>query len=127
VAVRRLDGIDSVEVSLERGLARIVLRPESGVGLYRIRRLILDNGFTPKSADVRVSGRLREREGRRVLEVPGSAEVYWLAPHPDTPAELDRIQGLPLDSRVQLKGRVGETTTAGDRLELQVLRLGAGR
>jgi copper chaperone CopZ len=126
VAVRRIDGVDSVEVSLERGLALIRLRPDSRASLTAIRRVVLDNGFTPKAAAVRLAGRIRERDGRRVVEVPGSGEVYWLARHPDAPGEVERVQALPLESAVRLEGRVGETTKSSERLELQVLRFTLG-
>lgn len=56
VAVQRLDGVESVKVSLNDGVAEIRLAPDNSVTLARVREIIRSNGFSPKAAEVVVQG-----------------------------------------------------------------------
>ena len=50
VAVRKLDGVRSVTVSLNDGYADILLASQNTVTVERIREAIRRNGFTPREA-----------------------------------------------------------------------------
>ena len=96
VAVEKIDGVEAVKVSLNEGMAEVRLGPENHVTLRQVREAILANGFTPKAADVRVTGRIVAQGAALALVVPGSAERYLLgAPRgaADTLAELRRHRG----------------------------------
>ena len=77
VAVRKLDGVESVEVSLERASAAINLRPGNRITLSQLRQIIKNNGFTAKEATVTVVGMLMERGGKPALSVTGT-DIVWL-------------------------------------------------
>jgi copper chaperone CopZ len=77
VAVRKLDGVESVEVSLERAAAAINLRPGNRITLSQLRQIIKNNGFTAKEATVTVVGMLTERGGKPALSVTGT-DIMWL-------------------------------------------------
>ena len=85
VAVRKLDGVESVDVSLERAVAEIRLAPGNRVTLGRLRQLIKDNGFTSKEAVVTAIGSLIERDGKPALSVAGTDMVWLLTPDPQRP------------------------------------------
>jgi copper chaperone CopZ len=72
VAVRKLDGVESVDVSLERASADIRLRPANRVTLAQLRQIIKNNGFNAKDASITVVGTLSERNGEIVLAVSGT-------------------------------------------------------
>jgi hypothetical protein len=80
VAVRRLDGVESVEVSLDRASADIRLRPSNRVTLAQLRRLVRNNGFSAKDATVTVVGTIVERGGKPALAVTGIDAVWLLRP-----------------------------------------------
>jgi copper chaperone CopZ len=77
VAVRKLEGVESVDVSLERGAATIALRPGNRITLPQLRQIIKNNGFTAKDATVTVIGTVVERGGKPALSVTGT-DVVWL-------------------------------------------------
>lgn len=122
VAVQKLEGVASVEVSLNEGLAVIRLEPANRVALGRIREVIRSNGFAPKEAVIRVSGILVEREEGLALSVSGPDEVYLLAGSPAYPQALTRLRDSSLlGKQLTVEGRVpGETGTEGRPLTLEV-------
>ena len=77
VAVRKLDGVESVEVSLERASAAINLRPGNRITLSQLRQIIKNNGFTAKEAKVTAVGMLTERGGKPALSLTGT-DIVWL-------------------------------------------------
>jgi hypothetical protein len=86
VAVRRLEGVESVTVSLERASAAIGLRPGNRITLPQLRQIIKNNGFTAKEATVTAVGTLIERGGKPALSVTGTDIVWLLAPRAGTDA-----------------------------------------
>jgi copper chaperone CopZ len=80
VAVQKLDGVESVDVSLERASVTIGLRPGNRITLPLLRQLIRNNGFSAKDATVTAVGTVIERGGKPALSVTGTDVVWLLAP-----------------------------------------------
>jgi hypothetical protein len=78
VVVGKIEGVQSVKVSLKEGVATIQLAPGNRVTLSRIRDAIRSNGFTAREADVRIAGSLVARGDTVVLVVPGTRESFVL-------------------------------------------------
>lgn len=112
VAIRKIEGVASVDVSLNGGFADVKLKPGNRVDPERIRQVARDNGFTPKDADVKVTGQIVERGGKLALEVSGLDDVvYLLVEHPeakDKLAEAHKAAG----KAVVVTGHLPETATA---------------
>ena len=106
VAVRKLDGVRSVAVSLNDGYADIVLASQNAVTVERIREAIHRNGFTPREARVRVSGTVVRQGEQLLLEVPGSATAFRLAGSPEA---LERLAHAAGGSPMTLDGTVPES------------------
>jgi copper chaperone CopZ len=109
VAIKKVEGVDSVKVSLNQGVAVILFRPGNRVTAERIRDLIRDNGFTPKGADVRIAGKVIERGGKPALTVTGLDLVYLLVDHPDTKGKVAELQKVAMGRQVTLRGHLPET------------------
>ncbi|MBI4421975.1 MAG: heavy-metal-associated domain-containing protein [Gemmatimonadetes bacterium] len=108
VAVKDLEGVDSVEVSLNRGLVTIRFKPQNRVIIEQVREAIRSNGFTPKAANVRARGTVGMDQGRWVLAFPGGEAGFLLAASPEAPrrlVEVERLRGR----EVTVEGRVPET------------------
>ena len=91
VALLKVPGVESVEVSLERAIAGIHLRAGNTVALNQLREIVKNSGFTAKEALVTVVGNLIERGGKPALSVTGPNTVMLLAAdskHPDAYAGL---------------------------------------
>ncbi len=121
VAIEKLEDVESVKVSLNDGTARVVLRPGNSLDPEQLRKIARDSGFTPKQANVRVVGRLVEREGVPVLEVTGSGLRYVLADHPKAPGQLFKLTRQLTGRDVDVKGELPEE--AGDGGSSRVLRV----
>lgn len=126
VALRKIEGVDSVTVSLDQGRADIELKPGNTVDPEVIRKAVRDNGFTPKTADVKVDGRITERDGRVVLSVTGPEIVYVLVDHPGAKSRLDELEKPAMGAEVTLTGRLpekAEKRAPGEPRKLEVYEL----
>jgi copper chaperone CopZ len=80
VALLKLEGVESAEVSLERASTQIRLRPANRVTLTDLRQIVKNNGFTAKNATVTAIGTLVERGGKPAIGLSGGDTVWLLAP-----------------------------------------------
>ena len=123
VAVRKLDGVESVEVSLERGQASIRLRPGNRVTLARLRQLVKNNAFNSREAAVTVIGELKQDATGPVLAVTGTDVVLAIFPDPARPAAFRDVQERSKSGpgvQVTLDGIVAEPR-AKDRSDRLIL------
>ncbi len=117
VAVKKIEGVDSIEVSLNRGVATISLAPDNRVTIEQVREAIRSNGFTPKAAEVRMRGRVIEQNGKLALSVAGQNRVYLLIDDAEAAGVAARIRGDALGKVVVLDGTVAETTRRDGPIE----------
>ena len=124
VAVQKLQGVESVNVSLERASTDIQLRAGNSITLEQLRSIVKNNGFTAREATVTVVGRLIERGGQPALEVTGTNTVMLIAADPKQAAVFkqvqDRLRAKPAGV-VRLTGVVESRTDSPDRLKVQAL------
>jgi hypothetical protein len=106
VVVGKIEGVQSVKVSLKEGLATIQFAPSNRVTVARIRDAIRKNGFTAREAEVRVAGSLVERGDTLRLVVPGTEEVIVLEAAPGAVGVVTELRRQGLNARVVLTGRV---------------------
>ncbi len=76
--MKSVPGVDSVKVSLEKGLASVTLKPGNSANLKQIQEAITKNGFTMKSSQAVVAGTLAVSGGAPQLKVSGSNELLTL-------------------------------------------------
>jgi copper chaperone CopZ len=86
VALKKVTGVESVEVSLNKGLATVKLKPGNTVSVPQLWELIHKNGYTPKATAVSVRGDLANANGLLQLKVSGTKETLALAADPKNPA-----------------------------------------
>ena len=87
VSLKAVPGVESVDVSLEKGLAVVKMKPGNTATLKQLSDAISKNGFTMKDAAATVAGMVMEANGRTVLRVSGSDDVLTMvadgaAPNP---------------------------------------------
>ncbi|MGA7238274.1 MAG: cation transporter [Bryobacteraceae bacterium] len=96
VALRKVNGVESVEVSLNKGLATVKLKPGNTVAIPQLWELIHKNGYTPKTTSVLVRGELANGNGGIQLKVSGTRDVLPLVADPKNPeafAEAEKKLG----------------------------------
>jgi copper chaperone CopZ len=89
VAIRKIDGVESVDVSLERAAADVQLRAGNRVTLPQLRQIIKNNGFATREATVTAVGTLVERGGKPAVDVADINTVWLLVADPKRQAAYD--------------------------------------
>ena len=72
VALKKVPGVESVEVSLNKGLATVKLKPGNTVSVPQFWQLIHEKGYTPKATAVLVRGELAEAARTAAIEGHGN-------------------------------------------------------
>ena len=80
VSLKSVSGVDSVDVSLEEGLAVVKMKPGNTTTLKQLNEAITKNGFTMKDSTATVAGTIVTTDGKTTLRVSGSNEVLQLVP-----------------------------------------------
>lgn len=85
VALKKVPGVESVEVSLNKGLATVKLKPGNTVSVPQFWQLLHEKGYTPKATAVSVRGELAEVQGHVQLKVTDTKDTLMLVPDPKSP------------------------------------------
>ncbi|HJR61186.1 MAG TPA: hypothetical protein VJ813_17370 [Vicinamibacterales bacterium] len=94
VALNKVDGIASVNVTLKRGAAHIELNPGNSVSLSQLRKIIKEAGYPTGDALISGSGTVAARGERLVLEVTGTPASFRVVPDSTDPAPLARLREI---------------------------------
>jgi Heavy-metal-associated domain len=105
VSLKAVPGVDSVNVSLEKGLATVTLKPGNATTLKQLQNAIAKNGFTMKQSEVSVIGKLLNAGGKLQLQVSGSNDVLQLVPTTQGGADPASMAG----KTVKVTGEIPET------------------
>ena len=127
--MKRIEGVESVDVSLKEGTATVKLTPGNHVTVEQIRDAIQKNGFTPKAADVTIAGKVIERNGKPALAVSGSDLVYLLQESSDAKGKLNELR-KQTGKDVIVTGHLPESsrkTTEPQTLELRDFTSATGK
>jgi copper chaperone CopZ len=109
VAVQKLDGVESADVSLAKASADIRLKPGNRVTLAQLRQIIRKNGYPTKDAQVEALGKIVDRNGEQVFDLLNGSTLR-LSPVPrGAPASEVNVTGV---SRLQARDVDQLTITA---------------
>jgi copper chaperone CopZ len=78
VSLKSIPGVDSVDVSLEKGLASVKMKPRNVATFKQLQEAITRNGFTMKPSNVSVAGKIVTASGQPQLQVSGSKDLLNL-------------------------------------------------
>ena len=105
VATLKIEGVETVTVSLKRAVADIRLREGNRVTIDQILQMVRNNGFTPREANVTVVGVPIERGGAPAFEVSGIEEVLIVDVKKSVAAAVEQMEearksGAPVTSEI---------------------------
>jgi copper chaperone CopZ len=80
VALKSVNGVDSVDVSLNKGLATVTLKDGNTVTIKQLQAAIVRNGYSTKQSLVTAIGQLSLKDNQWILHVSGSNEEFILTP-----------------------------------------------
>ena len=75
VSIKAINGVDTVDVSLKKGLATVTMKPGNAVNIKQLQDAIAKNGFTMKQTEVVIRGVLESVGGKFRLKVSGTSDV----------------------------------------------------
>lgn len=78
MSFKAVPGVDTVNVSLEKGLANVSLKPGNTTTLKQLQDAIAKNGFTMKRSEVTAIGTIVNNAGKLQLQVSGSNDILQL-------------------------------------------------
>jgi len=93
VSLRSVAGVDSVDVSLEKGLATVKMKSRNTATLKQLKDAITKNGFAMKASNAVVAGTIFTGNGKLQLKVSGSADVLDLVPDSPKVVAASSMQG----------------------------------
>lgn len=80
VSLKAVSGVDSVDVSLEKGLASVKMKPGNTTTLKQLNEAIAKNGFSMKGSSAVVAGTVTVTNGVATMTISGSNDLLQLVP-----------------------------------------------
>ena len=93
VSLKSVAGVESVEVSLEKGLAAVKMKPGNTATLKQLQGAITKNGFTMKESKATVAGTILVANGTMQIKISGSNDVLRLVPESQSVTRASTMQG----------------------------------
>jgi hypothetical protein len=87
--MKKVTGIEAVEVSLEKAVTDIRLAAGNTVTLAQIRDIIRSNGFNAREATVTASGRMRLEKDQLLVDLAPARVVLTIEPAAAGAAMID--------------------------------------
>ena len=114
VALKSVNGVESVDVSLNRGLATVTLKDGNTVTLKQLQAAITRNGYSTKQSSVTAIGELSLKDNRWLLHVSGSNEEFLLTPDGNTKPDGNLVGKI-----VTVVGTMSQMSTGKEQTELR--------
>ena len=116
-ALKKFSGVESVDVSLNKGLAIVKLKPGNTVMPEPFWEAMRKNGFTPKETSVVVRGDVLSTGGKMQLKVTGTSRTYDLLADTKSPQ-------VPAGKNITIEGTLMPERTLRASVPLRVESLG---
>jgi hypothetical protein len=69
VALLKLPGVESAEVSLDKASADIRLKPDNRITMPQLRDLLKRNGYPTRDAQIEGRGRVLDHDGKLIVDL----------------------------------------------------------
>ena len=93
VSLKSVSGVDSVDVSLAKGLAAVKMKPGNTATLKQLQNAIAKNGFAMKDSSATIVGTIVVANGKTQLQVSGSNELLTLIPESQASGDATSLNG----------------------------------
>ena len=116
-ALKKFAGVESVEVSLNKGLAAVKLKPGNSVTPDQFWKAVKKNGFTAKETHVVVRGDVTSTGGKVQLKVSPANRTY------DLIGDTKQLK----DTVVSIEGTMTPEKNPATAVPIRVQRVGNGK
>jgi copper chaperone CopZ len=93
-AVKKLEGVESVELIAEKGVAIIRLKPDNTITLQQLRRVIKSVGYDAKAADITARGRIGGDAAPATVDLLNGSVLKLAAPPAHTSDAVVELTGV---------------------------------
>jgi copper chaperone CopZ len=93
VSMKSVAGVDTVEVSLEKGLAVVKMKPGNTATLKQLQEAITKNGFTMKQSHATIAGQIFVENGKAQVRISGSNDVLSLIAENQAAPDANAMNG----------------------------------
>ena len=93
VSLKSVSGVDSVDVSLEKGLAAVKMKPGNTATLNQLQNAIAKNGFAMKESAAIIAGTIVVANRKTQLQVSGSNELLTIIPQSQALGDATSLNG----------------------------------
>jgi hypothetical protein len=111
--------VESVDVSLNKGMATVKLKPGNTLTVEQFWQTVRQNGFTPKETSVVVRGDVLQAGGKLQLKVSGGNGTYELATDAKVPKAIEEVK-RQIGNTVTLEGTFVPAKDLASSVPLQV-------
>lgn len=118
-AIKKIPGVESVDVSLNKGLATVKLKPGNVATVQQFWETVRRNGFTSKQTQVVVRGAVLNSGNKMHLRVLGSHHTYELLADAGVANRLAKL----VDRTISLAGTLTPGKDTAVMVPLHVLNL----
>ena len=118
-AIKKIPGVESVDVSLNKGLATVKLKPGNVATIQQFWETVRRNGFTPKQTKVVVRGSLLSSGNNLNLKVSGSNQSHELVVDAGLRDQLAKV----VNQTISLEGTFTPVKDAAVTVPLHVRNL----
>lgn len=105
VSIRKIEGVESVQVSLKNGTARITLKAGNSVTLQQLRELVRRNGFTPRQAAITAHVDVVGKGSQLEVKIAGVNDIFQVESAPSATTARADLR-LHAGQRVVIEGVV---------------------
>ena len=109
--LKKVEGVEKLEIKVNKGTATITVKEGKTLSIEGVKKAVKDGGFTPREISITVTGRLTERDGRTVLTIPDSEQVFLVEPNEQLLKIKEALQGV--EKTVRLTGKLSQERVEG--------------
>ena len=109
--IKKVEGVEKLEINVNNGTARITVKKDQTLSIEALEKAVKDGGFTPQGVSLTVMGRLTERDGRTVLTIPDSEQVFLVEQNEQLGKIKEALKGQ--EKAVRLAGRLSQERVEG--------------
>lgn len=109
----KLPGVESAEVSLKSASADIRLKPDNNVTMAGLRKVLKENGYPTRDAQIEARGRIVDSGGALVVDLLNGSSMR---------IEINEAAAKPTGQIVQIVGTSRAHPNAPDGLILRTAR-----
>lgn len=115
--INNMEGVHSASVSLNDGLLTTELAEENILTLLQIRKAVEESGFSPREAEIKVTGTLKKEKDQYVIVTPSGDKYAIHSNTVDTEKQLKKVED---GETITLSGQISQETKETDYWTLAV-------